>query len=91
MDVDVGQNIKDEALGHHASSSCRMGPVGDPLACVDPELRVIGVSDLRVVDASVFPFAPSAFPWLPIVMLAEKAADMISSDAAVGGGEPGHW
>lgn len=41
-----------------------------------------GVSNLRIVDASVFPYTPSAFPVLPIAMLALKAADMISADAS---------
>lgn len=42
-----------------------------------------GVSGLRIVDASVFPYTPSAFPVFPIAMLALKAADMISADACV--------
>lgn len=79
--ADVGQNIKDEAFGHHASSTCRMGTRDDPNACVDSRLRVLGVEGLRVVDASVFPFTPSAFPVLAVTMLGQKAADPISEDA----------
>lgn len=59
-----------------------MGSDDDEGACVDNQLRVKGVSNLRIVDASVFPYTPSAFPVLPIAMLALKAADMISADAS---------
>ena len=79
--ADVGQNIKDEAFGHHATSSCSMGRQDDLNACVDSRLRVLGVDGLRVVDASVFPFTPSAFPVLAVTMLGHKAADLISEDA----------
>lgn len=78
VNADIKQNLRDEAFGHHASSTCRMGPKGDPYACVDSELRVNGVKNLRVADASVFPFTPSAFPLLSFHLVGLKAADMIS-------------
>lgn len=81
VDDDVRQNLRDEAFGHHASSTCRMGPKGDANACVDSQLRVNGVRGLRVVDASVFPFTPSSFPVLSVHLVGLKAADMISNDA----------
>lgn len=58
----------------HATSTCRMGRPGDPLAVVDPEGRVYGTEGLVVCDASVFPRAPLANPHLPVVRFAEHAA-----------------
>lgn len=77
---DVGQNIKDEAWGHHASCSCPIGPVGDAKACVDSEFRVQGVENLRIVDGSVFPRVPGGFPVLPTFLLSEKATHLILGD-----------
>jgi choline dehydrogenase len=60
---------------HHQAGSCKMGL--DELAVVDPELRVFGVDGLRVVDASVMPFVQSGNCHTGIVMIAERAADLI--------------
>ncbi|MFC1416110.1 GMC family oxidoreductase [Streptacidiphilus cavernicola] len=60
---------------HHQAGSCRMGI--DDLSVVDPELRVHGVNGLRVVDASVMPAVPSGNCHTAIVMIAERAADLI--------------
>ena len=66
----------------HPVSTCRMGP--DPRqAAVDHQLRVHGVSGLRVIDASVFPSLTSGNTNAPTLMLAEKGADMLL-------GPPGH-
>jgi 4-pyridoxate dehydrogenase len=54
-----------------------MGVVSDKAAVVDSELRVIGVDGLRVVDASVFPDLVGGNINAPVIMIAEKAADMI--------------
>ncbi|XP_075983703.1 glucose dehydrogenase [FAD, quinone]-like [Anticarsia gemmatalis] len=64
---------------HHQIATCRMGPVGDPLAVVDPELRVHGVNKLRVVDSSIIPRTVSAHTHAPAIMIGEKASDMIKA------------
>ena len=56
-----------------------MGAYDDRTAVVDPELRVRGVSNVRVADASVFPTVPNSNPVGAIMMVAEKAADMITN------------
>jgi choline dehydrogenase len=60
---------------YHASGTCRMGD--DAGAVVDPELRVRGVGRLRVADASVIPVVTSGNLHAPVVMIGERAADLI--------------
>jgi choline dehydrogenase len=64
---------------YHPTSTCRMGP--DPRAVVDERLRVKGLEALRVVDGSVMPAVISGNTNAPIVMIAEKASDLIRADA----------
>ncbi|MBE3010168.1 GMC family oxidoreductase N-terminal domain-containing protein [Microbispora sp. NEAU-D428] len=74
--------VRDEAWGHHASCTARIGPPGDPMAVVDSRFRVRGIRGLRVVDASVFPRIPGFFIVTAVYMIAEKASAAILADAA---------
>jgi 4-pyridoxate dehydrogenase len=62
---------------HHPLGTCKMGPASDPLAVVDPELRVLGTEGLRIVDGSVMPDLIGGHINAPIIMIAERAADLI--------------
>jgi choline dehydrogenase len=70
--------VANEAWGHHASCTNRMGPDGDPMAVLDSRFQVRGVRGLRVVDASVFPRIPGYFIVTPVYMISEKAFDVIA-------------
>ncbi len=74
---DIAGFVRNEAWGHHASCTNRIGPPNDPLAVVDSQFRVYGTQGLRVVDASVFPRIPGYFIVTPIYMISEKASDVI--------------
>jgi choline dehydrogenase len=63
--------------GHHISSTCKMGPAGDPLAVVDHIGRVHGIENLRVIDASILPDCPRVNINATVMMLAEKLADVL--------------
>jgi choline dehydrogenase len=67
---------RDAETALHPSCTCKMGV--DPNAVVDPDtMKVHGLEGLRVVDASVFPYVTNANIYAPVMMVAEKAADLI--------------
>lgn len=75
-DADLDAHIRATSIvAHHASCTCAMGQ-GEQ-AVVDPALRVHGIAGLRVVDASVMPRVIGGNTNAPIMMIAEKAADII--------------
>ena len=77
-DKDLDQHISATAITlHHPLGTCRMGSENDPTAVVDSELRVLGVDSLRIVDGSVMPDLVRGNINGPIIMIAEKAADLI--------------
>jgi choline dehydrogenase len=73
---------RDGETALHPSCTCRMGTDDDSV--VDPEtMRVHGLDGLRVVDASVFPYVPNGNIYAPVMMVAEKAADLIAGNTAL--------
>jgi choline dehydrogenase len=75
-DKDLKTFIRNNAWGHHASSTCAIGP-REHNGVLTSDFRVHGTEGLRVVDASVFPRTPGFFITSAIYMIAEKAADVI--------------
>lgn len=75
-DEQIRQFILDRVESvYHTSGSCKMGI--DAMAVVDPELKVYGVKNLRVIDSSILPTITGSNIHAPTVMIAEKGADMI--------------
>jgi choline dehydrogenase-like flavoprotein len=70
----------------HTCGTCRMG--NDEMAVVDSTLRVRGIDGLRIVDASVIPIIPSCNTNAPVVMIAERAADLILDSEFVASEKP---
>lgn len=62
---------------YHPSGTCKMGPASDKMAVVDAQLQVHGITNLRVIDASIMPTIVSGNTNVPTIMIAERAADLI--------------
>jgi len=82
LDVQTDEEISDyirktSNTVYHAAGSCKMGGLYDPLAVVDPEFRVYGVSNLRIADSSIFPTMVGVNPNLTIMMIGERCADFV--------------
>ena len=76
--ADIDAHIRNTAITvHHPAGTCRIGRDTDELAVVDTQLKLRGIDALRVVDASVMPDLPSGNINAAVLMMAEKAADLI--------------
>lgn len=81
-DAEIDAHIRATGISvHHPLGTCKMGTQRDPMAVVDGELRVFGVDRLRVADASVMPDLVGGNINAPVIMIAEKAADLIRGRA----------
>nr|CAD7452118.1 unnamed protein product [Timema tahoe] len=65
---------------YHPAGTCKMGPSTDPMAVVDPELKVYGVEGLRVADASIMPIVVTGNTNAPTIMIGEKASDLVKKE-----------
>jgi choline dehydrogenase-like flavoprotein len=74
---DLEKFVRDNAWGHHASCTCKIGKEDDEWAVLDKDFQVRGAKNLRVVDASVFPRIPGLFILSAVYMISEKASDVI--------------
>jgi choline dehydrogenase len=87
LDADIASvGALDDWLEHsvecavHVTSTCRMGPIGDPGAVVDQQGRVIGVTGVRVADASIMPRPPRGNTNATTIMIGERIADFMRSE-----------
>src|SRR5262249_47352983 len=80
----LAEHVRQNVAGtFHVCGTCRMGGAGDRDAVVDPQGRVLGLSGLRVVGASIMPSIPRGNTNIPTIMLAEKiAAEICAARAA---------
>ena len=78
----MAQDIRNRAdTQYHPVGTCKMGPDSDPMAVVDAQLRVRGVQGLRVADASIMPTLIGGNTNAPSIMIGEKLADLLRSNA----------
>jgi choline dehydrogenase len=91
-DAELDEAIREHAeSAYHPCGTCRMGAMGDRMAVVDPECRVIGVSGLRVADSSIFPRVTNGNLNAPSIMTGEKASDHILGRQALPREEREPW
>ena len=77
-DDEIDQFVREHLeSAYHPSGTCRMGSANDKLAVVDPQCKVIGVDNLRVIDSSIFPQLTYGNTNGPSIMVGEKGADFI--------------
>lgn len=82
-DVDLDSFTNENLMTtYHYSSTCRMADEIDQ-GVVDDELRVYGISGLRIADASIFPQIPACHLQAPVVMVAERCADFVTKNADI--------
>lgn len=72
--------VQQQAWGHHACGTAKIGRDDDPMAVLDNNFRVRGVQNLRVVDASVFPDIPGFFIASAVYLISEKASDAVIAE-----------
>ncbi|RMJ22952.1 Choline oxidase [Aspergillus sp. HF37] len=74
---------------YHPAGTTKMGDVTrDPLAVVDPQLKIRGLKNVRIADAGVFPAMPSVNPMLTVLTVGERAAEMIAEEAGWRSNQP---
>ncbi len=78
-EIEIQAAIREKGgTSYHPLGTCRMG--GDDSSVVDPTLRVRGIGNLRIADASIMPTALTAPTHAPTIMIAEKASEIILQD-----------
>jgi choline dehydrogenase/4-pyridoxate dehydrogenase len=83
-DGDLNKHVVQNGITvHHPLGTCKMGVASDPTAVVDTKLNVLGTEALRVVDASVMPDLIGGNINAPVIMIAEKASDIIRGRAVL--------
>ncbi|WP_318489439.1 choline dehydrogenase [Photobacterium leiognathi] len=88
IDQWVKENVES---AYHPSCTCKMGDDNDEMAVLDPECRVRGIENLRVVDSSIFPTIPNGNLNAPTIMVAERAADFILQRTPLPAGNVPVW
>jgi len=88
IDQWVRENVES---AYHPSCTCKMGDQDDAMAVVDPECRVRGIENLRVVDSSIMPSITNGNLNAPTIMIAEKAADIILGNEPLPAADVSPW